>query len=70
MLIKDLVSNALCRIMDNIQMVVVVAEHGVAIVDRHAAQRIGICISCPDLRAGRAVKLIADTAPEPELVLK
>ena len=62
MLIKDLVSNALCRIVNHVQMVIIVAEHSVTVVDRHAAQRIGICISCPDLRAGRAVKLIADSS--------
>ena len=61
---------SLLSVVHHIQVVIVIAKDGVAVVNGHAAQ--GVCVArcAPDLAAGRAVIAVAVADPFWALVLK
>ena len=50
---------SLLSVVHHIQVVIVIAKDGVAVVNGHAAQGVGVARCAPNLAASRAVKAVA-----------
>ena len=55
----ETIFRSLLSVVHHIQVVIVIAKDGVAVVNGHAAQGVGVARCAPDLATGRAVKAVA-----------